>query len=57
MGKAENILLIIMISFLVSLLYLGERTDMRSLWKLVGAEGEGDDEGDGRLVSELLGLG
>ena len=30
---------------------------MRSLWKLAGADGEGEEEGDGRLVSELLGLG
>jgi len=31
---------------------------MRSLWKLCVAEGEGDEEGEGRLeVSELLGLG
>ena len=57
MGKAENILLIIMISFLVSLLYLGERTDMRSLWKLAEADGEGEDEGEALLISELLGLG
>ena len=40
-----------------SLLYLGERTDMRSLLKLVEAEGDGEDEGEARLVSELLGLG
>ena len=46
-----------MISFLVSLLYLGERTDMRSLWKLAEVDGEGEDEGEARLVSELLGLG
>ena len=57
MGKAENILLIIMISILVSLLYLGERTDMRSLWKLAEADGEGEDEGEALLISELLGLG
>ena len=40
-----------------SLLYLGERTDIRSLWKLVEAGGEGEEEGEARLVSELLGLG
>ena len=30
---------------------------MRSLWKLVEAGGEGEEEGEARLVSELLGLG
>ena len=30
---------------------------MRSLWKLAEADGDGEDEGEARLVSELLGLG